>query len=90
MQSLAICLSLVLWLAKKTVSSEKNEFCEGLVIRECSGHSLGLLKVLDSEDKHLLNEECDALQVSDGLPHLCESGFDIHFRRCPMDWNSAS
>ena len=89
MQFLAIYLSLVLWLARKTVSSEKNEFCEALVIRECSGHSRGLLKVLESEDKHLLNEECDALQVGDRPPYLYESGFHIHFMRCSMNWNSA-
>ena len=77
MQFLTIYLLLVLWLERKTVSPEKNEFCEALVIRECSDHSLGLLKVLESKDKHLLNEECDALQVSDrlGCPIFMNPGF---------------
>ena len=61
-----IYLTLVHFLAgPKTVSAEKNELCEALVIRECSGHSRGLLKVLESGNKHLFNKECDALQVSD-------------------------
>lgn len=65
MQFLPIYISLVVLLAGKTVSSERNEFCGAQVIRECSGHSRGLLNVLESGNKHLFNKECDALQVRD-------------------------
>lgn len=81
MRFLPIYLTLVHFLAgSKTVSSEKNELCEALVIRECSGHSRGLLKVLESGNKHLLNKNCDALQVS-GIDCLHESDFCTHCMR---------
>ena len=60
----ALLISLFVFFGRTAVSSEKNEVCEALVIHECSGHSLGLLKVLESGDKNISNKECDAFQVS--------------------------
>lgn len=60
----ALLISLFVFFGRTAVSSEKNEVCEALVIHECSGHSLGLLKVLESGDKNISNNECDAFQVS--------------------------
>lgn len=81
MRFLPIYLTLVHFLAgPNTVSSEKTELCEALVIRECSGHSRGLLKVIESGNKHLFNKNCDALQVSDS-DCLHESDFCTHCMR---------
>ena len=64
MHAQVLLLSLLVFFGRTAVSSEADEVCEALVIHECSGHSRGLLRVLESGDKNLSNKDCDAFQVS--------------------------
>ncbi|KAJ7379020.1 hypothetical protein OS493_018814 [Desmophyllum pertusum] len=49
---------------RMAVLSQKSENCEAKVIHECSDHSQGLLKTLESGSQHIFDKECDALQAT--------------------------
>ena len=46
------------------LEADSIDFCQTKVIEECSEHSKGLLKAIESGSGRRLAEECDSLQVS--------------------------
>ena len=80
----ALLLSVFVFLSRTAVLSEKNEVCEALVIHECSEHSRGLLKVLESGEKNISKKDCDALQVSHKLS-LRIVRFSVRLIASPQD-----
>ena len=67
---LSIFISVFISLELDVISAEKNLNCEAVVMQECSDHSKGLLKGLESENQLLLDKECDALQASYTCLHV--------------------
>ena len=55
---------LLICLERTGISAERNHFCQAMVIEECSNHSKGLLRALESRNRRLLIEECHSLQAS--------------------------
>ena len=47
-----------------TYEADSIDACQKRVIEECSEHSKGLLKAIESGSGRRLTEECDSLQVS--------------------------
>ena len=47
-----------------TYEADSIDACQKTVIEECSEHSKGLLKAIESGSGRRLTEECDSLQVS--------------------------
>ena len=50
--------------AATTYEADSIDACQKRVIEECSEHSKGLLKAIESGSGRRLTEECDSLQVS--------------------------